>query len=366
MAKRRPNEALPPPCYGMTVPGLEGLAAQEVEERLDAEVKRTAPGLVVFRPGRLDRSILELRLLEDVFLLLWGTDQLTYRAADLDRITRWTANEPDWPRMLQLHHAIHAKPKGKPTYRLVAQMRGRHVYRRVDALQALARGLAGKFPAGWRPADENAAVEVWLTIDGTTAVCGLRLSDKTMRHRTYKREHVPASLRPVVAAAMIRLAEARDGQRLLDPACGAGTILAECLAVHPRVQVIGGDRDPGALRAAQSNLGRLGQPPLVRWDARRLPLPDHCVDRIVSNPPFGKQLEAETDIAHLYQQIAAEADRVLKPGGKAVFLVSDARALEQAVRPWHWRRDQRLRLRILGQPASLSAWKKPDEGEARD
>src|SRR5437588_40852 len=75
--------------------------------------------------------------------------------------------------------------------------------------------------------EEIDAVEFWLTIDGATAVCGLRLSDKTMRHRTYKGEHLPASLRPTVAAAMVRLAEARAGQVVLDPTCGAGTILAE-------------------------------------------------------------------------------------------------------------------------------------------
>src|SRR5438094_843688 len=71
--------------------------------------------------------------------------------------------------------------------------------------------------------------EFWLSIDGATAVCGLRLSDKTMRHRTYKGEHLPASLRPTVAAAMVRLAEVRPGQAVLDPTCGAGTLLAEQL-----------------------------------------------------------------------------------------------------------------------------------------
>ena len=82
-------------------------------------------------------------------------------------------------------------------------MEGRHGYRRKDALEALAEGLAGKLPPGWRPAEEDAALEVWLTIDNATAVCGVRLSDRTMRHRTWKAEHRPASLRPTVGAAMV-------------------------------------------------------------------------------------------------------------------------------------------------------------------
>ena len=38
-------------------------------------------------------------------------------------------------------------------------MNGTHGYRRIDAREALAEGLAGKLPASWRHAEENAAVE---------------------------------------------------------------------------------------------------------------------------------------------------------------------------------------------------------------
>src|SRR4051812_32443135 len=228
MARSRSATPLPP-CYALVHHGLEPVAAEEIERALQAEVKRTAPGLVVFRAPEIDQDVLELRTTEDVFLLAWGTDQLTYRAQDLESIRRWTAQDADWAQLLRLHHAVRPKPRGRPTYRLVTQMEGEHGCLRRDARQALAQGLAGKFPASWKPAEESAAVEVWLTIHGATAVCGLRLSDRTMRHRAYKAEHVPASLRPTLAAAMVRLANPRAGQVVLDPMCGAGTILAEAL-----------------------------------------------------------------------------------------------------------------------------------------
>src|SRR5262249_39951081 len=160
----------------------------------------------------------------------------------------------------------------------------------------------------------------WLTIDGATAVCGLRLSDRTMRHRSYKLEHLPASLRPTLAAAMVRLAGAGPNHVVLDPMCGAGTILAEQfeLARQPRLvprHVWGGARDAAALRAATPNLRPLGQAFLARWDATRLPLADQSVDRIISNPPFGKQLGRPEDIGPLYRQALREYDRVLRPGG---------------------------------------------------
>jgi 23S rRNA G2445 N2-methylase RlmL len=295
-----------------------------------------------------------------VFLLGWGSDQLTYRAEDLDKFRRWTAHEADWNRLLQLHHAIRPKPKGKPTYRLVTQMVGEHGYRRADAAKALARGLAGKLPASWKPAEENASVEVWLTIHGAQAVCGLRLSDKTMRHRTYKHEHLPASLRPTVAAAMVRLADLRPGQILLDPMCGAGTLLAECVELHRRtVQTWGGDLEWPAVRAAAANLARMGPLRLARWDAGRLPLLDQSVDRIACNPPFGKQLSRPDQIGPLYRRLLHEADRVLRPAGQAVLLVSDLLALKDAARAVGWKQDQVLKVRVLGQPAAVSVWRKP-------
>jgi 23S rRNA G2445 N2-methylase RlmL len=346
----------------MVIPGLEAVAADEITRDLGGEVKRTGPGLVVFRVPAIDADLLRLRTVDDVFLLGWGTDQLSYRAEDLERIKRWTARAVDWGRLLRLHHAVRPKPKGKPSYRLVAQMAGTHGYRRIDARDALARGLEGKLPASWRPTEENAAVEIWLTIHGATAYCGLRLSDRTMRHRTYKLEHIAASLRPTLAAALIRLAEVKPNQVLLDPMCGAGTILAEGLEEARRrgwtVQTWGGDLDANALRAAGPNLRRLGRVVLARWDAARLPLSAQSVDRLVSNPPFGKQLSRPEDIGPLYRRVLPEYDRVLKPHGRAVLLVGDMRPLREAAEAVGWKPLKQLRVRVLGQPAVVSIWRK--------
>jgi 23S rRNA G2445 N2-methylase RlmL len=348
----------------MCQPGLEPVVADEITRDLGGEVKKTARGVVVFRAPDVTPDLLTPRTTEDVYLLAWGSDSLTYKAADLQTIRRWTAKEADWGRLFQLHHAVRGKPKGRPTFHLVCQMQGEHGYRRVDALDALADGLRGKIPAAWEPADENAYLEIWLTVHGKTAVCGVRLSDRTMRHRTYKREHVAASLRPTVAAAMVRLAGAGPGMTVLDPFCGAGTILAEQIELSRRrkagiIHVLGGDLDPHAVFTTRENLEKVGPAGLYRWDARALPLAAESVDRIVSNPPFGKQLATPEEIGPLYAAAAAEWDRVLRPGGRAVLLVGEPDALRAAVRPFGWRPVRQLRVRVLGQPATLSVWQKP-------
>src|SRR5688572_17280666 len=115
---RRQGEVELPPCYALVFPGLEEVTAEEITRDLAGQVRKTGFGHVVFRVDPLDKRVLRLRTTEDVFLLAWGTDQLTHRAVDLAQIEQWTRREPDWEHLLRLHHAIHPRPKGKPTYRL--------------------------------------------------------------------------------------------------------------------------------------------------------------------------------------------------------------------------------------------------------
>src|SRR5262249_1741117 len=91
----------------------------------------------------------------------------------------------------------------------------------------------------------------------------------------------------------------------------------------------------------------------------RLPLPGERVDRIVCNPPFGKQLATPEEIGPLYRAAMRECNRVLRPGGWAAFLVSESEALRDAIRPHHWQPTRQLRVEVLGQPAGISVWKKP-------
>ena len=353
-----------PAYYALVQPGLEAVAADEITRDLAGHVRRSERGLVVFRTPKSDSSLLKLRTVEDVFLLAWGTDELTFRATDLKSIKQWTLREANWPELLLDHQRITERTKGKLTYRVVTQMMGDRGYRRVDAGLAVREALAIKMPAVWKPVADDATVEIWLTIIGKAAVCGIRLSDREMRHRTYKTEHLPASLRPTVAAAMVRLGGAAPGEAVLDPMCGAGTILAEQILLSKQrkagfIATIGGDLDWNALFAATTNLRKVGPALLSRWDSRRLPLATESIDKIVCNPPFGKQLSTPEEIVPLYTSASREWDRVLKPGGRAVLLVSDGDILAEALQPWGWAASRKYKVEVLGQGAAIHVWTKP-------
>ena len=148
---------------------------------------------------------------------------------------------------------------------------------------------------------------------GGELLCGVRLSDETMRHRTYKVAQVEASLRPTVARALVMLSEPADGDVFLDPMCGAGTILIE-RGMHSRYsQLLGGDIRPDAVAATRTNVGPRYKPIDIRqWDARDLPLDDGSVDRVVCNLPFGKKVCEPQALRPLYEGFASEVARVSK------------------------------------------------------
>jgi 23S rRNA G2445 N2-methylase RlmL len=189
-----------------------------------------------------------------------------------------------------------------------------------------------------------------------------------MRHRPYKLEHLPASLRPTLAAAMVRVADLKPGNVVLDPMCGAGTLLAEALLsvkgkrLHDgtpwNLSFLGGDIDRHHVRAAGANLFNLGEATLETWDARELSLGDASIDRILCNPPFGKQLSTPEEVGPLYHDVILEMDRVLKPGGKAILITSDVPALRDAVAPVGWRQQRQVQVRILGLRASVFVFRK--------
>src|SRR5438874_9368243 len=106
MSQRRPTRESLPPCYAMVFAGLETVAEEEIRSDLGGEIKRSSPEIVVFRAPQIDAALLQLRTAEDVFLFAWGTDSLSRRATDLERIRRWTAHDADWNRLLSIHHAI--------------------------------------------------------------------------------------------------------------------------------------------------------------------------------------------------------------------------------------------------------------------
>lgn len=344
---------MPAVYAAQTMPGLEMVAWDEVQKELrDVSFVKRAQGLVLFGYEGPARELLHLRTTEDVFVVVYHTADLPAHRGALQQLREGTLAGDALERALATHREIHPQRIKRLTYRVVAQKRGGHEFRRVDAEQAVQRALQGRYER-WKTVPEDAHLEIWVHIQHQFAAVMLRLSDRTMRHRRYKLVHIPASLRPTIAAAMVRLSQPHDRDRFVDPMCGAGTILLERVFGGKAGLILGGDIDQAALTAAAENASPYPRIHLCHWDATMLPLPDQSVHKIVTNLPFGKQIGSPQGVARLYQRFFPEMARVLAPIGRAVLLSSERGLIEDNLQASPFRAHRMVNLTVMGQDAAI-------------
>jgi len=192
-------------------------------------------------------------------------------------------------------------------------------------------------------------------------------SGELLHRRGYRKEIAKAPLRETLAAAMV-LASGWDGKRgepLLDPMCGSGTIPIEAALIargiapglerqfqfmrwpsfdrdvwnelvdkaragvtNPGPDIVGADRDAGAISAATHNAERAGMAGDIRFSAESLSGSIAKLENvaagegwILTNPPYGVRVGEGTDLRDLYATLGKTLKT--KRGWRLGLLTSD-------------------------------------------
>ncbi|AZQ35501.1 methyltransferase domain-containing protein [Streptomyces cyaneochromogenes] len=285
--------------------------------------------------GRDSRGdAVRLRTADDVFLLARRQADVGPHKGDLVALAE-LARAVDLEGLARERRAHGGPAAGFGGIEISASFLGRRTYNRYDIEDAVGQVLAARagVPYHARRHGEPAPPghSGWrLTMDGTHATLLLRLGRRPAHRRAYKNTTVPGTLHPPVAAAMAQAAELRPGQRVLDPCCGAGTLLIEAHHMVPGTTLLGFDLDPAARRAARRNAGPL--PVAVEHgDAGSLPVADRSIDRVLCNPPWGEQVDAGGRLAGHPERWWRELARVLTDEGRAIVLLPEASGLGHAL-----------------------------------
>ncbi|XP_077585883.1 U6 snRNA (guanine-N(2))-methyltransferase THUMPD2 [Stigmatopora nigra] len=175
---------------------------------------------------------------------------------------------------------------------------------------------------GWKVDLRNPQMEITVNLNDDHCLLGLPLSRLPLANRSYIQT---TGLRSTVAWAMAQLAHIQAGFLVLDPMCGAGTILIEAAQEHKLACFLGFDIDEGQLKKASDNVefAKLGaRMHVLRASTTAMPLPSASVDAVVCDLPFGRKFGNKSDMATSLPLILAEMERVLRVGGSLVLLLS--------------------------------------------
>jgi len=128
-----------------------------------------------------------------------------------------------------------------------------------------------------------------------------------------------STLKPKLALTLVNLSEVNSGKILLDPFCGAGSILIEAGLLN--AYVIGCDVFKKHIYGCKKNLKwlNINVLGLIRCDSTRLPI--RRADSVVTDPPYGIEAPlAGKSLNEIYSLFLKNSREVLKQNSKIVFM----------------------------------------------
>ncbi len=292
--------------FASVLPGLEYVLSNEMNNKVsDSEIIQINRGKVFFTTAESFTYLSSLRSADNLFQVI-DQFQIGPHKKHLSQVSERIAQ-------LDLDFIDH-----KYLFWVNASRKGKQTYNRFEVAKKAMEGINKHYPDWNMGSSQNHQIEFRLDIEHHHVIFSLRLTDATFRFRNQTRQFSRASLLPTVAHAMVWLSDPKSTDIFVDPCCGSGTILSE-RATYTTNRIIGGDISGVVTKIAKSNLED-SKVQVNVWDARELPFSNGCVDKIVTNLPFGRQISPDEDLDLFNHHIMNEICRVLKPNGRAVIL----------------------------------------------
>jgi tRNA (guanine6-N2)-methyltransferase len=308
------------PFFALTTSGLEAISAQEIARLPQVSIHAISYRRISATSEGDLASLCSLRTVDDVFLEIATWMEIGRPRSNLERLRHLATRLDLYPVATSL--ACLRNVHLPPTFSLSVSFVGKRNYTTEEMKQVLAQAIE-KTHRGWayKPDDRAADLNIRVFLEQEVATVGVRIGKTPLHDRWYQQTHLPGALKPSVAAALVSLAQTTRTTTVLDPCCGSGTILIE--AALQGASVCGGDRNPLAVAAAQANASAAGITGAIQqWDATALPLADAVMDRVITNLPWGRQVQVDEALSSLYQRLFAQMRRVLVPSGRLVVLTN--------------------------------------------
>lgn len=331
--------------YATLPPGLEDVAAEEVEE-LGGKVEEIRQGRGrIFFSG--DKSVIPTinhlsRTLERLNLLL-----LRCSVETLDDIYR------------EVKGLDFSFIKGK-SFAVRSLRVGEHDFTSMDIARVAGQAVIDSFMESYGErlrvnlSEPDVILRVEL-VENELFVGVDTTGDDAMHKRWWRVYNHPAHLNAAIACSMIRLAEWKSDESLIDPMCGSGTIPIEAALMARnapnkrgfayqkfckkefeweegdiRLKLFGIEKFRkhlvGALKNAE-NAGVVDTITFMQGDATKM---SGDYDVIITNPPYGLRIHRKGAIERLYRNFARAARKCMNQDSRLVVITAEYKILARA------------------------------------
>jgi len=203
-------------------------------------------------------------------------------------------------------------------------------------------GAMSEYYTHIKPKMDDFDIQIRIDVVTTKVIIGTQINiDDLSKQRHFLRFRNAVTIKTNLAYAMVRCANIKNGDLVVDPFCGSGTILLEALDVYQKkIKCVGMDVSRRSANGATENALAEGfGDDICKFhccDARnfRKKLEEESVNAIVSNLPWGIMTGHKnvSDLQTMYEVFLRTAWYVLKDKGRIVMLVLRGLQLTRIIR----------------------------------
>jgi putative N6-adenine-specific DNA methylase len=322
-------------CYAVVVPGLEAIAADELNELAahDVQVEQGGVSFSTTMDG-LFRINLRARCMTRILLRL-----AEFKVLSFPELYNKTGRVP-WQHYITPEAEVDVRASCHVSKLMHS---GRTEQAVADAIRdRCQQQKVAKVRLKLQSAEENSArQQIRVRLHNNVCTLSLDTSGERLDRRGYRLHSGKAPLRETIAASILRWMNWHADQPLLSPMCGSGTFAIEAawlagkrasglthafpfmhwpafrekrwrravdkavaMQCKPDARIIATELDAGIIRQARENAERAGVGDVIRFeqlDVRKLSVPENILvpGLIVCNPPYGDRIKG--NVTALYK-----------------------------------------------------------------
>jgi predicted RNA methylase len=306
-----------------TVDGLGEITSNEVSEKLRAKDLVISPyghpGWISCRiEDRFLGGVKALRSIIEAQMVLY--DERYGESFSIDSFADKAVEATSY-------YAHHARRISVAAY----SVRGMPSQRQIQG--AFSKRIVAKLGAECNLRDYDMALKISLLKRNALASIDLEIQPGNIP----KIETHPTPLLPPIAYSMIRLASPKNGELLVDPMCGCGTIPIMAALEWKNLTILGSDISTDYIACAKRNAETLGIGKGVNFmvsDIADLGGKAADTNIIAVNPPYGIAVRTQNEIGGVYDTLLEKASKILVKGGRIAIVSPYPRIVEKLGSKW--------------------------------